>query len=184
VNKASEPIDILWKNLGVIESHYSFTRMFIFFGCLMVVLFLSSPAVMLAKLQDIDPTEFLAFGWSKYFGWLGPYVHRSLPPTFVLGINSTILLLLDLASVIESYDSHSAYQIAVYVKTVVYMSLNMFIIPVLTISGGNKTIYELLTSTQWSIPRILGELFIPKSGEFFIILLIEQGVFSAIFYAL
>ena len=92
MNKASEPIDILWKNLGVIESHYSFTRMFIFFGCLMVVLFLSSPAVMLAKLQDIDPTEFLAFGWSKYFGWLGPYVHRSLPPTFVLGINSTILL--------------------------------------------------------------------------------------------
>ena len=109
VNKASEPIDILWKNLGVIESHYSFTRMFIFIACLMVILFLSSPAVMLARLQDIDPTEFLAFGWSKYFGWLGPYVHRSLPPTFVLAINSTILFLLDVASVIESYDSHSSY---------------------------------------------------------------------------
>lgn len=184
VNKASEPIDILWKNLGVIESHYSFTRMFILIACLFVILFLSSPAVMLARLQDIDPTEFLSFGWSGYFGWLGPYVHRSLPPTFVLAINSTVLFLLDVASVIESFDSHSSYQIAVYVKTVIYMSLNMFVIPVLTISGGNKTIYELLTSTNWSIPRILGELFIPKSGEFFIILLIEQGVFSFIFYAL
>ena len=64
------------------------------------------------------------------------------------------------------------------------MSLNMFIIPVLTISGGSKTIYELLISSHWSLPRMLGELFIPKSGEFFIILLAEQGVFSVIFYAL
>ena len=49
----------------------------------------------------------------------------------------------------------------------------MFIIPVLTISGGSKTIYELLISTHWSVPRMLGELFIPKSGEFFIILLAQ-----------
>lgn len=139
----------------------------------MIILFLSSPAVMLARLQQIDPTDFLAFGWSNNFGWLGPYVHRTLPPTFVLLINTSILFLLDLASVIESYDSHSAYQVAVYTKTVIYMSLNMFVIPVLTISGGNKTIYDLLISSHWSIPRILGELFIPKSGEFFIILLIE-----------
>lgn len=184
VNKASEPIDILWKNLGVIESHYSFTRLAIFIVCLLAILFLSSPAVMLSRLQTIDPTEFLKFGWSNDFGWLSPYLQRSLPPTFVLLINALVLLLLDYASVMESYDSHSAYQASVYVKTVVYMSLNMFVIPVLTISGGSKTLYELLISTHWSIPRMLGELFIPKSGEFFIILLIEQGVLSAIFYAL
>lgn len=64
------------------------------------------------------------------------------------------------------------------------MSLNMFIIPVLTISGGSKTIFELFNSSEWSFPRMLGELFVPKSGEFFIILLVEQGVFSTIFYAL
>ena len=107
MNKASEPIDILWKNLGVIESHYSFTRMFIFMICLVVILFLSSPAVMLTRLQTMDPTEFLTFGWSRNFGWLGPYMHRSLPPAFVLLINTGILALLDQASVIESYESHS-----------------------------------------------------------------------------
>jgi len=30
----------------------------------------------------------------------------------------------------------------------------------------------------------LSELFIPKSGEFFILLLVQQGVISAMYYAL
>ena len=60
----------------------------------------------------------------------------------------------------------------------------MFVIPVLTISGGSKTIYELVMSSEWSFPRMLGELFVPKSGEFFIILLVQQGVLSAVFYLL
>ena len=139
---------------------------------------------MLQRLQNIAPTQFLQFGWANNFGWLSPYIYRTMPPTFVLLINALVLFILDYASVIEKYDSHSAYQAAVYIKTVIYMSLNMFVIPVLTISGGSRTIYELIVSTEWSFPRMLGELFVPKGGEFLIILLIEQGVFSTIFYAL
>jgi len=52
------------------------------------------------------------------------------------------------------------------------MILNMFIIPVLTISSGKKTLYELFTVSGYNIARLLSELFIPKSAEFFIILLV------------
>ena len=50
------------------------------------------------------------------------------------------------------------------------MILNMFIIPVLTISSGGKTVWQILTESAF--PRLLSELFIPKAGEFFTILLI------------
>jgi hypothetical protein len=52
------------------------------------------------------------------------------------------------------------------------MNLNMFIIPVLTLSSKGRTLYELFTTNDFSLPKLLAELFIPKSGEFFIILLI------------
>ena len=69
-------------------------------------------------------------------------------------------------------------------KLVIYMNLNMFFIPVLTISSGGKTLYELFSANKWNVALLLGELFIPKSGEFFVILLIQQGCVSAICYSL
>jgi hypothetical protein len=50
VHKASEPLDILWKNMGVIKSHFAFTRFFLFIIGLILIIFLSSPVVMLSRL--------------------------------------------------------------------------------------------------------------------------------------
>ena len=50
MHKASEPLDILWKNMGVIDTHFAFTRFFLFIGGFIVIVFLSSPAVMLTRL--------------------------------------------------------------------------------------------------------------------------------------
>jgi hypothetical protein len=68
---------------------------------------------------------------------------RSGPPSVIIVINTVIIVLLDIAAVIESYDCHSKYQNTVYMKTVIYTNLNMFIIPVLTISSGGGSIYDL-----------------------------------------
>lgn len=109
VHKASEPLDILWKNMGVIDTHFAFTRFFLFVFGFIIIVFLSSPAVVLAKLQKIDPTSILTFDWTQNFGTMGAYLHKSLPPLMVILINLTVIILLDYASVIESYDSHSKY---------------------------------------------------------------------------
>jgi len=158
--------------MGTIDTQFGFTRFFLFILSFVIIIFLSSPAVMLLKLQKLDPTNFLTFDWTRDFGWMGVYMHKSLPPLMVILINLGVINLLDMACVIESYDSHSHYQAAVYIKTVIYMNLNMFIIPLLTLSNKGKTLYELFTTNDFSFPRLLSELFIPKSGEFFIILLV------------
>ena len=115
---------------------------------------------------------------------MGRYLRKSLPPLLVITINTVIILLLDYTSVLESYDCHSSYQNTVYLKTVIYMIINLFVIPVLTLSNGGVTLYQLFMTNNWNLPRLLGELFIPKSGEFFIILLIQQGALSVITYLL
>jgi hypothetical protein len=55
---------------------------------------------------------------------------------------------------------------------------------VLTIASGGKSLYELFSDTGFNLAKILSELFMPKSAEFFIYLLIQQGVISVIFYSL
>ena len=72
----------------------------------------------------------------------------------------------------ERYDSHSTYQLSVYYKTIVYLLLNTFVIPILTIASGGKSLYEIFSETGFNVAKILGELFIPKSAEFFIYLII------------
>ena len=54
----------------------------------------------------------------------------------------------------------------------------------LTISNNGGTLYDLFMANNFNIAKLLGELFIPKSGEFFILLLVQQGVLSAVWYAL
>lgn len=109
VNKASEPIDILWKNMGEIISQFSFKRFFLFLIALCFILFLSSPAVMLTKLQKVDPTSFLYFKWTDKFGSMAPYFKRSMPTLIVLGINVIVIQILDMTCVLDSYDAHSKY---------------------------------------------------------------------------
>jgi len=170
VSKASEPLDILWCNLGEIKSHFSFLRFFLLCACLLICIFVSSPIVLFTKMQKADPSSIFYFKWTDEFGFLGPYLKRSLPTCMILLINLVILLILDFTCVLERYDAHSKYQTATYTKCVIYLILNMFVIPVLTIASEGKTIYELLITT--SVPSLLSELFIPKAGEFFAVLLI------------
>ena len=42
-------------------------------------------------------------------------------------------------SIVESYETHSLYQIAVYTKSVIYLSLNMLIIPALSLGESSSS---------------------------------------------
>jgi len=46
-------------------------------------------------------------------------------------------MLIDITSQLESYETHSLYQRAIYIKSVIYLTLNMLIIPTLSLSQGS-----------------------------------------------
>jgi hypothetical protein len=63
VNQASDPIDILWKNLGgTSRGIFLFRRLILHTLTIVVILFISTPAAMLGALKQID-----IFGW--YDNW-------------------------------------------------------------------------------------------------------------------
>lgn len=106
-NKASESLDVLWKNMGVINAHVTLLRVIIFIVSIVMVIFLSSPAALLASLKKIDPTELSSMEWTKDMGPTGKALQKSIPPLVIISINFIIITVLDYASVLESYDTHS-----------------------------------------------------------------------------
>ena len=50
LNLASEPIDLLWKNLGGTRGVYLFRRIILYLLGLFVILFLTTPTAMLSSL--------------------------------------------------------------------------------------------------------------------------------------
>mgnify|MGYP007125205111 CR=1 FL=1 len=65
VSKASEPLDILWKNLGKYDHQFPFIRFLIFIVGLVIILFVSSPALLFSRIQEGDSSGFLRFEWTK-----------------------------------------------------------------------------------------------------------------------
>jgi hypothetical protein len=71
---------------------------------------------------------------------MGNFIKSNFPPLLILGINQIILFLIDLSSIVECHETHSLYQLSVYAKSVIYLNLNMLIIPGLTLTTSTPLI--------------------------------------------
>ena len=137
---ASEPIDILWKNMGgTSRGIYFLRRLFLHFLTIVVILFISTPTAMLSALKQFDFFGFLNFEWTTNLPG-GNFLKENIPPLVILCINQIILFLIDLSAIVERHETHSLYQLAVYTKSVIYLNLNMLIIPGLTLTTSTPLI--------------------------------------------
>jgi hypothetical protein len=65
VNQASDPIDILWKNLGgTNRGIFIFRRLILHAMTIVIILFISTPATMLSTIKKFDLFGFLNFDWA------------------------------------------------------------------------------------------------------------------------
>jgi len=98
---ASEPIDTLWKNMGGIRGMYIFRRIFLNLLALIVILFITTPTVMLSALKMVDIFNFfdMASNMTEYIP-LGNFIKAHFPPLMILGINLILLVLIDFTTLI------------------------------------------------------------------------------------
>jgi hypothetical protein len=89
--------------------------------------------------------------------------------------------LIDLSALVERHETHSLYQLSVYAKSVVYLNLNMLIIPGLTMTTSSSII-DLIFEKQFKLTELLGDFYIANSGVFFVSILIQQACLSSSFY--
>lgn len=181
VNLASDPIDILWKNIGGSDRGlFIFRRLILHSLTIVIILFISTPTAMLSTLKQFDLFGFLNFDWAENLPG-GALVKANIAPLLILLINQIILFLIDLSALVERHETHSLYQLSVYAKSVIYLNLNMLIIPGLTLTTSTPLI-NIIFEKQFQITELLGDFYIANSGMFFVSILIQQACLSSSFY--
>lgn len=86
-------------------------------------------------------------GKQKYiYEWVNslPYitlVQDFATPLFIVALNQFLLLLIAYSAQLERHSTYSAYQYSIFNKSILYLGLNMVIIPALTLAtAGTITI--------------------------------------------
>jgi uncharacterized BrkB/YihY/UPF0761 family membrane protein len=67
MQKVTEPSDIIWKNMRGVRGLFIGRRILLVMIGLLIVFFISSPAVIFAKFQQMDKSKFLEFDWVNQY---------------------------------------------------------------------------------------------------------------------
>jgi hypothetical protein len=173
MESAKEPKDIIWANMSGTRGLYVWRRVALHAISIFVVIFLTTPSVVLATLKRLDVLKLHELDLQSYVPF-GDYLSTYLPPLLILGVNLIILLLIDAVAVLEKHQSHSDYQASVFVKAVIYLNLNMLIIPAVSF-GKADSLFKLIIDKNYDPRVILGEIYFSDSGFFYVSLIIQQG---------
>lgn len=135
VSKMPDPNDILWKNMTGHRGLFIFRRFLLVILGLAIILFISSPASIYANVKQMDKQNILDFNWIGD-PFVSSFLRQNFPPFLIILINQLLLILIDITSRLECYETHALYQKSIYFKSVIYLMLNMIIIPTLSLSAG------------------------------------------------
>ena len=183
---ATEPSDILWKNMRGSRGLFLMRRLALFICGILIIIFVSSPTVLFANLKAMDKTHFWEFDWAGDLPG-GSLIKIHAAPTAIILINIVLLLIIDWACILESYETHSLYQEAVYAKSVIYLILNMLVIPALTLNGSGSndmqeqtktlteesvSLWSVMSMRGFNLSKLLSEFYMGENGMFFVSLIL------------
>jgi hypothetical protein len=99
---------------------FIFRRLTLFMLGLVVIVFGTSPKIIVENLNNVTFQD-------------SSFMSHYIQPLIVILINQLLLMMIDWASHLECYETHSLYQRAVFMKSVVYLGLNMMVVPALSL---------------------------------------------------
>ena len=101
MRKATEPGDILWKNMYGRRGLFIVRRLSLFVLGLAIIIFVSSPAVLFSNLRKLDNTHFLDFDWVEKSLPSGGFFKQNIGPMIIICINQILLVLIDYACLFD-----------------------------------------------------------------------------------
>lgn len=171
MSEAGDPVDIVWRNMGGTRGVYFFRKFFFNFIGLFVVLFLSTPAAIYSSLKMIEAFNFLDVHNVNKETFFGSFIITILPPLVIIFINNVLLYMIDYSAYFEKRTTHSKYQSSIFNKCYVYLSLNMLLIPAVTITN-QMSIIEMVKHNHYNIFSILSQFYQNSTSVFFVSMLI------------
>jgi hypothetical protein len=170
LNIASEPIDIVWSNMGGTMGFFLFRRILMNVIMFVILIFFSTPASMLSAMKELDYFHLFSLDWTAALPY-GGFIRSHIPPLIILSINQVLLFVIDLMAVYEKHHANSDYQYSVYFKSTIYLCLNMLVIPAVTLAT-NENIIQIFFDKGFDIEKFLGDFYFANSGVFFVSILI------------
>ena len=175
----SDPVDTIWFNRGEKRGLYFLKKYCWNILGLLLIVFISTPAVLFSTLKTISEDN-LNLDIISYIPFVDSYSNY-IPTLIILAINLLLLIMIDQVAVTERHSFHHKYQYSVFSKAVVYLHLNMVLFPFL---GLQETpIFKLLKFEAYH-KEYFKDFSMLDSTPFFASLIIQYGVFGAIFYLL
>lgn len=107
MERAVEPTEIIWKNMCGNKGLFIMKRTFFMLLGVVIILFGTTPLVILTRLEyfmEVLQLQKLATARESYI-----FVVTYFQPMLVLGTNLLLLLLIDISSVKECFETHSQY---------------------------------------------------------------------------
>ena len=176
---AKNPVDIIWINMGGTKGIYFFRRYLWNILGLFLIIFISTPIVIMKTLQKLSSKNINLQFVDKI-----PLIRNlsSLIPTLTtVAINLALILLIDHSAVTEKHSTHSTFQSAIFNKAIIYLHLNMVFFPFLSLQG--QPIFNLLKTKQ--VPtEYIRQFTMINTSSFFVNLMIQYGVFTGLLYFL
>lgn len=87
---ATEPSDVLWKNMKGQRGLHFMRRILVSGALLVIIFFVSSPAVILFHVRELDRNNLLDWAWTEKLPF-GTFFHQQVGPLFIVFINLVIL---------------------------------------------------------------------------------------------
>lgn len=109
MSKVTEPSDILWKNMSGNKGIFTFRRVILGLIGVFIILFISSPTTIFANVKKLDKNGVLDFEWVSNTTFLGRLIRQHGPPFIIILINYVLLMIIDITTKIECYETHSLY---------------------------------------------------------------------------
>lgn len=184
VTRAVEPSDLMWRNVGGTRGVYLFRRIGLLVLAFFVLLFMTTPAVIFSTLKSFKWFTFLNMDWAEELpGPLTNLVHAYFPSLMIIAFNQVLLLLIDLSSYLERHHAHSHVQLSIFLKCVPYLTLNMLVIPGVTLAAA-ESLVQILGASEFMLANVLAKLHLADSGALFVNLLLQKSCYSNMFYLL
>lgn len=144
-----------------------------------ILVFLTTPTSLLHIMSHNDSVnDAISLSWTKSlpFG-AGFMVKEFLPPLLVISINSVLIFFIHLLTGWENHNRFSSYQRSLLTRCFVYFIFNMLIVPGFA-AAAFSNLYELMGLGLGSFSLLCRQLFELETGNFFVILVLQQTGFS------
>ena len=142
-----------------------------------------------SSIKYIDYYNLLEFHWTKDIP-MGYLIKIYLPPLVILLINTILILAIDYSgkykiklAYFEKHYTHTRCQYSIFTKSLFYLILNMLVIPGITMATKKlESLYNIMTDKNDNFAQLLSRIYLADYGYFYIILIIQSGTLSGIFY--